>query len=566
MKQPDFKPIYLNGQLDDIEAIGEKSYRMLGAAGQERELAPARDFLEKNRHKLPVFLGLGLGYGLKKLLDEYDGPIAVIDKEKRLQELAQLPASLTQKETERIFFIDEDNSAKVLDRLTQWQEKNSGKAFYPITNAFYLRLDRDYYGQIRQSLLASSSFDFWSKAKLPRFRNEKPRVLLLASKYFLVGELIRACEKLEIPHKLIQVQEESNGQQFVKTLLEEAVSFKPDCAITLNHMGVDREGLLTDLFSKLELPLASWFVDNPHLILHLYNKCISPWTTIFTWDEDNLPSLKKLGFEHAHYLPLGTDINRFNPANHAGKPEWRSRISFVGNSMLYKVGQRLKTGHFPKQLLTPFKKIAQAFSQADDRSVAEFLASNFPDAASHYLALQDNEARLNYEAAITWQATKVYRNNCVRQLLPFKPLIVGDTGWKIEFRHNSPQPRFLDAISYYDELPYFYGMSEINFNCTSKQMKGAVNQRVFDAPAAGAFVLSDWRPQLANLFEPDEIAYFTEPGEIPSLCDFYLRNSKARREIIAKARKRVVAHHKWDDRLQELLAVMRQIYGVPAAK
>ena len=159
--------------------------------------------------------------------------------------------------------------------------------------------------------------------------------------------------------------------------------------------------------------------------------------------------------------------------------------------------------------------------------------------------------------------TRLYRNGCVRRLLPFCPLIVGDRGWRIEFRREPCQPRYLDALSYYAELPAFYEHSAINFNCTSKQMKGAVNQRVFDVPAAGAFVLTDWRPQMEQLFEPDEMACYHDPEEIPDLARHYLAHPAERRKLAAAARNRVLACHTWEHRLQALLEHMRRIYGTP---
>ena len=342
-------------------------------------------------------------------------------------------------------------------------------------------------------------------------------------------------------------------------------SFKPDCCITLNHMGVDVEGVLMDLLARLQLPLASWFVDNPHLIIHLYSRCVSPWTALFTWDADNIESLRRTGFEHVFYLPLGTDPDRFHPSRAAVPDAWKADISFVGNSMLYKVGGRLKNGRFPRELLLPFREVSQAFMDSEQRSVADFLRLSFPEVHARYEALPDNEARLAYETAITWQATRLYRNGCVRRLLPFCPLIVGDRGWRIEFRREPCQPRYLDALSYYAELPAFYEHSAINFNCTSKQMKGAVNQRVFDVPAAGAFVLTDWRPQMEQLFEPDEMACYHDPEEIPDLARHYLAHPAERRKLAAAARNRVLACHTWEHRLQALLEHMRRIYGTPQA-
>jgi spore maturation protein CgeB len=54
-------------------------------------------------------------------------------------------------------------------------------------------------------------------------------------------------------------------------------------------------------------------------------------------------------------------------------------------------------------------------------------------------------------------------------------------------------------------------------------MKGAVNQRVFDVPVCGGFLLTDHRRQMESLFEPGrEIVCYQEPGEIPDLVRHYL--------------------------------------------
>lgn len=559
-----FEPIYENGIVSDIRATANgRPLLMLGGGGAERELAAARAITGK-KAGLPVLLGSGLGHALRLLLASSDGPIAIIDKEKDLQKILNPLTGLSAEEAARVTLITEPDANGALHALSLWQRQHGEKPMHPVALSFYQRLDPGYYGELRKSLTASSQFDYWSRARQPRFQAGKPRLLLLASKYFLIGEIEGACKKLGIPYRLLMVgKDEVDGETFVKNLLREAIEFKPDCCLTLNHMGVDQEGVLMDLLARLELPLASWFVDNPHLIIHLYNKCVSPWTTLFTWDEDNLPTLRAAGFEHVRYLPLGTDPDRFRPRAGKGLPQWKARLSFVGNSMLYKVGARLKAGHFPAQLLRPFNQVSRSFSESEERSVAAFLANDFPAVHADYLALPDNEARLAYETAITWKATQIYRNSRVRMLLPFQPLIVGDTGWKVEFRHDSPKPLYLDAISYYDQLPVFYGLSDINFNCTSKQMKGAVNQRIFDAPAAGGFVLTDWRPQMAALFEPDEMACYHEKEEIPELVRHYLEHPNERNKIVAKARKRVLAQHKWEDRLKTILSEMAAIYGTP---
>lgn len=563
-----FTPVFNDDTLVDVIAnINGRQIAMLGQGGSSREEAAVRNLDSADLARcLPVLLGAGLGHALRLLLAISDGPIFIIDKEAELRKLTSQPDTLPAHLRARVFLVSASDLDEALNCITQLQIEHGYKPMLPIPLPFYQRLDRDYYDRLRQHLSASARFDFWARAVSPRFQSTSPRVLLLTSKYFLMGELESACRKAGIEYKLVTLNSDDLAcADFVTQLLEAVLSFKPDCCITLNHMGVDVEGVLMDLLARLQLPLASWFVDNPHLIIHLYSRCVSPWTALFSYDADNIESLRSKGFAHVHYLPLGTDVDRFRPDRTAAVPsEWKADISFVGNSMLYKVGGRLKKGRFPRALLLAFYEISRVFMESDTRSVADFLRDSFPEAYSQYLALPDNESRLAYETAITWQATRLYRNGCVRRLLPLKPLIVGDKGWRTEFRHAHPQPRYLDAVSYYDDLPRFYAHSAVNFNCTSKQMKGAVNQRIFDGPAAGGFVLTDWRPQMEQLFEPHEMACYRDTDEIESLARYYLSHAEKRRHMTEAGRKRVVACHTWTHRLVKLLAVMREVYGTPA--
>ena len=122
--------------------------------------------------------------------------------------------------------------------------------------------------------------------------------------------------------------------------------------------------------------------------------------------------------------------------------------------------------------------------------------------------------------------------------------------------------RLHEELSYYTDLPFFYQLSDINFNCTSAQMKGAVNQRIFDVPCAGAFVLTDWREQMDELFTPGkEVIFYREPGETPELIRHYLAKPNERARIAAAARARVLAEHTYVHRLQTLAARMREVYG-----
>ncbi len=550
-------PVYSgNGNLDNlrIEQDG-KSWHFLGRHGVASEV----DILPKEKNafsgKLPVLLGSGFGYALAEILQKTDNPVAVVDKEEAIFALS----GVEKKFKNRVLWIKTANISEAMKILSRWQMQNGGFSFLPLAFPAYFRLDPSYYRDLHALLVRSQEANFWEKAKYPKFTSPKPRILLITSSYFLIGEVVTACKREEIPYHLLQLKEQEVGQEeFVKQFLKSVLEFRPDFVLTINHLGLDREGVLMQLLERLELPLASWFVDNPHLVLSLYDRLVSPWATLFTWDEDNISSLKALGFEHVFYLPLAADCFRFSPEKTCAK-SLQARISFVGNSMRGKVAGRLRATRPHGCLFSRYKELANGFMQADDVSVREYF-TQFADVQAAFDSLENMERQLAYETLITWQATLEYRLSCVKGILPLKPLIVGDRGWKRLL--GDENWRYHAELNYYDDLPHFYRGSVVNFNCTSMQMKGAVNQRVFDVPASGSFLLTDYRRQLEDLFEPDkEVICFRSPQEACELADFYLHHDGARQKIVDAALKRVRSTHRYGQRLQKICQTMRQIYG-----
>jgi len=198
--------------------------------------------------------------------------------------------------------------------------------------------------------------------------------------------------------------------------------------------------------------------------------------------------------------------------------------------------------------------------------VDAYLSVARPQLAEALHSRADTALRLACESLLTWEATRQYRHACVTALEPFAPAIAGDAeGWRSAWRAAfgaGTTARFLPRLDYYEDLPRFYPMSRVSLNCTSRQMKGAVNQRVFDVPACGGFVLTDRREQLDRLFEPGrEVLVYDAPQDIPELVARCLKDEPLRRSISAAARARILAEHTYEHRLEELVRVMRAAYA-----
>ncbi|SKA69907.1 CgeB family protein [Desulfobaculum bizertense] len=557
-------PIMEGGVLCDIDLVRDgRGFRLFGKNPEQREQALVSRAMQGNRPEelLPVLLGSGSGAALDALLEVCTGPVAVVDCETQVLECTGLRDRYANES--RVFWVSDPDPQVVLRQLTEWQVQHGRKKFSPIALPAYRRLNRAYYGEVLSCLEASQKYDFWSQVSYPKFQNATPRILYLTSKYFLNGELISACERLGIPFRLLQIKKDTmECEHLVEDLLKAILEFKPDFVLTINHMGMDREGAVMNLLEQLELPLVSWFVDNPLLILARYKKLVSDWSMLLTWDKDNIPLLKDMGFERVEYLPLGTDVFRFQGKTDAQHAQWKSRVSFIGFSMLQTVQDNLQEGHFPASLATGYEDVASAFTQSTERSVPAFLKKFRPEIYAEFVALHATERQLAYERLITFEATRQYRWDCVSRILPFDPLIAGDENWQLAFADSPYSWRWHPELNYYEELPYFYPCAEINFNCTSRQMKGAVNQRIFDVPASGSFVLSDHQEQMDELFEPGvECISYESPDEIPELVHYYLSHSAEREAVIRAARKRIMAEHTYESRMKTIIETVRRTFG-----
>jgi spore maturation protein CgeB len=127
--------------------------------------------------------------------------------------------------------------------------------------------------------------------------------------------------------------------------------------------------------------------------------------------------------------------------------------------------------------------------------------------------------------------------------------VAGDTGWKGLLPDGAS---LTGRVDYHAELPGFYRGTRVNLNVTSAQMKTGVNQRVFDAPAAGGFLLTDSRRQMEELFGPDERCCYSGPEEARELALWHLGRPSARRRLAGAARRAVADRHLYRHRLQEL--------------
>lgn len=87
----------------------------------------------------------------------------------------------------------------------------------------------------------------------------------------------------------------------------------------------------------------------------------------------------------------------------------------------------------------------------------------------------------------------------------------------------------------------------------------ASNMRLFEATGVGACLLTDWKENLCELFEPDaEVVAYRDAGECVEKVKYLLAHESRRREIAAAGQRRTLREHSFASRAALIDSIIRE--------
>lgn len=111
------------------------------------------------------------------------------------------------------------------------------------------------------------------------------------------------------------------------------------------------------------------------------------------------------------------------------------------------------------------------------------------------------------------------------------------------------------------ELKYYYQNTKILLNDHWDDMNknGFISNRLFDASACGAFIISDLNPGIEEVFGPGLIEEYTDATSLHQLLSRYLNKDKLRTDRASKATAIVKGNHTFRARAIQLSSTIHQI-------
>jgi spore maturation protein CgeB len=377
-----------------------------------------------------------------------------------------------------------------------------------------------------------------------------PRILVFRAKYLVIGDVIDAARDLgwEVAELDAKIKGAGEGK-FVAELLTALVAHRPDFVVTINHLGFDERGVLSGLLDDYGVPLATWFVDHPLPILGGADANATKTCQVFCFARTAIPWLEERGYESPVFLPTGSNRRYFHPEV-AAKASGRfasTALSFAGSSW------------WTKARTEPTAAAKKAAREVASRGPIDrkLLASGVPDWIDAASRGPDRSAFAGLQVALAESSMRT-RGKLVRALRPLGLRLFGDPDWKRVVQGVRVEP----YLAYETELPALFAGCGVNANVTAEQMPTAVNQRVWDVPGAGGFLLTDAQEDALAVFEPDlDMAFYATPEEAADKARFFMGRETERRAAAERAFRKVEAAHRATHRLEKMYDVMRARFG-----
>jgi spore maturation protein CgeB len=344
-----------------------------------------------------------------------------------------------------------------------------------------------------------------------------------------------------------------DGQrEAVSRFVDDVRTFSPDLALFYGTLGVistQRPGI--NFFESLGIPYVSIFGDNPFMYLQALNESsragllASSRYYAFCTDPVYAMKLKSFGVKRCEYLPLATDPELFVvDQSQVDRERFSSPVVFVGNIRedldQVRSKRRERWSKYPaiQLLIEDIVDFGKTSSTLDVSRKLARLENAMPWESYALLC------RTVYEETST-----LHRLQVVMSVADQPVAVYGGNGWK---KAAGPAVEYRGSIDYARELPQVYALAEIVLNVTHPQLIEAVNQRVYDVPAAGGFVLSDFRADLDRHFGSEMPAY-NSMDDMNDKIRYFIKHDDERREMADAARARVLERHTWRHRAEELL-------------
>lgn len=323
---------------------------------------------------------------------------------------------------------------------------------------------------------------------------------------------------------------------------------------------VDYYPVISRICMTMQIPYISWLIDCP--MNTLFSKTVTNEVNwIFAFDRMQYEWLCSMGVMHSFHMPLATDIKQWDSieCDDTDSKKYCADVSFLGN--LYNDAK--SNYYLDVKGISPY--LRGFYEGIMEAQLGIYGASIIEDALNEKVV---DESRKNilldlgkdyYEAYAKLLTDMLYTEVSHRERI--RALSMLGKNFSLKLYTSSHRAELADIpmeyggyVDYLTEMPKVFQLSKININVTSKSIKSGIPLRVLDVLGAGGFLITNYQPEIAEMFEDGkELVMYESMDDLKQKVDYYLKNDDKRRKIALAGYERVKKDFTYEKKLTEIM-------------
>lgn len=291
----------------------------------------------------------------------------------------------------------------------------------------------------------------------------------------------------------------------------------------------------------------SWVYDAPiHIrdITSLKNRC----NRIFFFDRVQAETYKMQGIA-AYHMPLAGDIDSFA----GGKREKKTEVSLVGK--LYQT----EYAYYSTPLTTYQRGYLEGIINAQMKIYGGYFLGEL---LNENLLADLNESYRNAsggKASITREELEYMLACEITGRERYLALAVLSNHFDVSLYSTDKDERLksvrcMGYADYYNDMPEVFKSSKINLNISLKIIQSGIPLRVFDILSCGGFLLTNFQPEMPELFDMGEdFVVYESIEDLYAKADFYLRHDTEREKIAQHGYDTIRKYYTFRQQLEKIL-------------
>ena len=357
------------------------------------------------------------------------------------------------------------------------------------------------------------------------------------------------CRSLSIDCKTLDFDD--NVIRFLTDYLD---GYHADLVFTMNF-----SPSVSNACQQKGIPYASWLYDVP--LQSLYNKeAFNDVNYFFHFDKKDIEIQKNRGLKNMFYLPLAANVSRMGQLNITSDDEsnYSCDVSFVGGQ--YADGRfAYYRDHLPLKFQNELNRIAyNAIDIWDGKdrirnSMSEELINEMVKLSDEIPqdVLGMSNRQYFEEVILTHAIAYTERRLMLERIRDLNPRWYGSGANEKDWIAGI---QYLPWLYYEDTLPKAYNLSKINLSISIHSISSGVPLRVFDIMGAGGFILTNYQPEIDELFENGkEIFCYHNFDEMREICKFFLTHEDARLNVLLAGYKRINEEYNYKEAVIKII-------------